>query len=53
MSVQPLKPTSLQPRSSATMWTMFGFGGVGSAARAEETASVIAASARRRATMAV
>src|SRR6266568_9192019 len=25
MSVQPLKPTSFQPRSSATMWTMLGF----------------------------
>src|SRR5215470_3602949 len=24
-SVQPLKPTSFQPRSSATMWTMLGF----------------------------
>src|SRR5437899_12491866 len=23
-SVQPLKPTSFQPRSSATMWTMLG-----------------------------
>src|SRR5262245_8651339 len=27
MSTQPLKPTSFQPRSSATMWTMFGFFG--------------------------
>ena len=25
MSVQPLNPTSFQPRSSATMWTMLGF----------------------------
>ena len=35
MSVQPLKPTSFQPRSSATMWTMLGFGPA-SAAVSEE-----------------
>src|SRR5215469_790970 len=25
MSLHPLKPTSFQPRSSATIWTMLGF----------------------------
>src|SRR5216684_2961318 len=36
MSVHPLKPTSFQPRSSATMWTMLGFLSAACAACAAE-----------------
>src|SRR5262245_22995285 len=42
MSEQPLKPTSFQPRSSATMCTMLGFLSAACAATATKAASSIA-----------
>src|SRR5262245_36518934 len=42
MSTQPLKPTSFQPRSSATMCTMLGFLSAACAATATQAASSIA-----------
>ena len=51
MSVAPLNPTSFQPRSSATMWTMLGLraaGGAGTGATAPMSRSAADSAPRQK-----